>query len=62
MVHDVGSNVVVDVIEDTVVVVTGGKPPSHVRPRASSVPRHLFSEARVGDETCNETRLASELC
>lgn len=41
MVNDVRADVVVDVVEDTVIVVTSRQTPSHVRPRTSSVPRYL---------------------
>lgn len=46
VVDDVSADVVVDVVEDAVVVVTRGQPPPHVIPRASSVPRNLSRRDR----------------
>ena len=42
VVHDVSADVVVNVVEDTVVVVTCGQTATHVIPCASSVPRNLM--------------------
>ncbi len=46
MVYDVSADVVVDVIEDAVVVVTRRQAPTHVIPCASSVPRNLKRRER----------------
>lgn len=41
------SDVVVDIVEDAVVVVTGGETTPHVRPRVSPIPGHLAGRKGV---------------
>jgi len=42
MVHNVRSDIMVDLVEDSIVTVNGGQAPAHVVPFLTSIPGHLF--------------------